>query len=60
MHFVTSAKEVMISSALGSGITESYSTDFKKKLGEKATRPRKKPLDFGVNPDRVTLRSGLG
>ena len=54
-NFVTSAEEVMFSSAffcLLAGLC-------KTKFGEKAARgPRKKPSDFGVNPNHVSL--GLG
>ena len=59
---VTSTKEVMFSLCLfvcllaGLTIQPTFT-----KFGEKAARgPRKNPLDFGDNPDPVTLGLGLG
>ena len=37
------------------GLRKKYITDFQKKIcGKVAREPRKKPLDFGGNPDHVT------
>jgi len=41
------------------GLCKIYSTSFTKFDGKVAHRPRKRPSDFGGNPDHITLGLGL-
>jgi len=51
---------VCLSVSLVAGLCKNHSTGFTEFRGKLAHGPRKNPLDFGGNPDHITLGLELG